>query len=123
MGLILLHQLRDNLRSLRFQTGLAVLLLLFLANGVIYTCRLERLIREDATIVAGDQGERDARAPYDTITELLSLEEAERRCLLAALEATNWVVAGPQGAVTILKAKPSTVRDRIAKHGLQRQKE
>lgn len=58
MGVILLHQLRDNLRSLRFQSGLAVLLLFFLANGVIYSYRLERLTREDATIAAGDQ--RDA---------------------------------------------------------------
>jgi ABC-type transport system involved in multi-copper enzyme maturation permease subunit len=68
MGVIFLHQLRDSLRSLRFQTGLTVLLLFFLANGLIYTYRLERLAREDATIEAGDQ--RDAGTAH-TVREAL----------------------------------------------------
>ena len=46
MGAIFLHQLRDNLQSLRFQISLAILLLFFGANGVIYTMKTGNLADE-----------------------------------------------------------------------------
>jgi ABC-type transport system involved in multi-copper enzyme maturation permease subunit len=60
VGAIFLHQLRDNLRSLRFQSGLAVLLLFFAANGVIYTLKTGRLAGEEAAVAAGDQPDAGA---------------------------------------------------------------
>jgi len=51
---VLLHQLRDNLRSLRFQVSLVVLVLFFAASGVVYTMKLERLVAESARIQADD---------------------------------------------------------------------
>ena len=53
MGTILLHQLRDNLRSLRFQISLVVLILFFVLNGLVYTLKIERLVEESARIEAG----------------------------------------------------------------------
>lgn len=50
MGTIYLQQLRDNIRSLRFQVSLAVLLGFFVLNGVIYTMKTERLATEDQKI-------------------------------------------------------------------------
>ena len=50
MGPIFLHQLRDNLLSLRFQVSLIILLLFFGANGVIYTMKTGNLSEEVARI-------------------------------------------------------------------------
>ncbi len=46
------HQVADNLRSLRFQVSLVVLLLFFVCNGLVYTMKTERLMHEDQTIAA-----------------------------------------------------------------------
>jgi transcriptional regulator with GAF, ATPase, and Fis domain/ligand-binding sensor domain-containing protein len=59
-------------------------------------------------------------AAADTPATLLTLRESERRCLLAALEACDWVIEGRHGAAARLGAKPSTVRDRMARHHLRR---
>ncbi len=50
MNTIFLHQIHDNLRSLRFQVSLAILLLFFVANGIIYALKIDRLVAEDAKI-------------------------------------------------------------------------
>ncbi len=50
MGPIFLHQLRDNLLSLRFQISLIILLMFFGANGVIYTMKTGNLSEEVARI-------------------------------------------------------------------------
>jgi ABC-type transport system involved in multi-copper enzyme maturation permease subunit len=52
MNTIFLHQIHDNLRSLRFQVSLGILLLFFVANGVIYALKIDRLVAEDAQIQA-----------------------------------------------------------------------
>ncbi|MBW1881866.1 MAG: hypothetical protein JRJ84_26215 [Deltaproteobacteria bacterium] len=46
MATVFLHQLHDNLRSLRFQTSLIVLLLFFVGNGIVYTYKMDRAARE-----------------------------------------------------------------------------
>ena len=46
MGAIFLHQLRENLISLRFQISLVILLMFFGANGVIYTMKTGNLADE-----------------------------------------------------------------------------
>ncbi len=49
-----------------------------------------------------------------------TLEESERRHIVAALEGTNWVVAGPSGAAARLGLKRSTLQFRMRKLGIAR---
>jgi DNA-binding NtrC family response regulator len=49
-----------------------------------------------------------------------TLEEAERKCILQALEAANWVIAGPRGAAVRLGLKRSTLQFRMGKLGISR---
>jgi transcriptional regulator with GAF, ATPase, and Fis domain len=51
---------------------------------------------------------------------LLPLEEIERRHIRSALEVTGWRVSGHNGAASILKMHPSTLRSRMKKMGLQK---
>ena len=48
------------------------------------------------------------------------LEETERKQILAALEETRWVVAGPKGAAVRLGMKRSTLQVRMQKLGIAR---
>jgi formate hydrogenlyase transcriptional activator len=48
------------------------------------------------------------------------LEQSERQQILKALEHSNWVVAGPQGAAEKLGMKRSTLQHRIRKLGIAR---
>jgi formate hydrogenlyase transcriptional activator len=49
-----------------------------------------------------------------------TLEEAERKHILAALRETNWVVGGPNGAAIRLGMNRSTLQFRIKKMGISR---
>ena len=49
-----------------------------------------------------------------------TLEAAERRHILDALEASNWVIAGPRGAAAALGLKRSTLQARMDKLGIRR---
>jgi formate hydrogenlyase transcriptional activator len=49
-----------------------------------------------------------------------TLEEAERRHILEALEAADWVISGPKGAATSLGMKRSTLQARMEKLGIRR---
>lgn len=51
---------------------------------------------------------------------LATLEEVERRHILAVLEQTNWVFAGPNGAAARLGIKRSTLQFRMQKLGISR---
>jgi formate hydrogenlyase transcriptional activator len=51
---------------------------------------------------------------------ITTLEEAERDLILVALDATNWVVAGPKGAAARLGMNRSTLRARMRKLGVSR---
>ncbi len=74
----------------------------------------------EANAATAGRGDDPWAAAVDAAVPLLTLHEAERRCLLAALEACDWVVEGRHGAAVHLGAKPSTVRDRMARHRLYR---
>jgi formate hydrogenlyase transcriptional activator len=52
-----------------------------------------------------------------------TLEEAERKHILRALEDSNWVLAGPHGAAARLGMKRSTLQYRMAKLGIARTRE
>jgi formate hydrogenlyase transcriptional activator len=49
-----------------------------------------------------------------------TLEEADRRHIVAALERANWVIAGPNGAAARLGIKRSTLQFRMRKLGIVR---
>jgi formate hydrogenlyase transcriptional activator len=49
-----------------------------------------------------------------------TLEDVERRHVLATLEATDWVVGGPKGAAVLLGLKRSTLQVRMEKLGIRR---
>ena len=49
-----------------------------------------------------------------------TLEQADRRHIIAALERTNWVIAGPKGAAARLGVKRSTLQFRMRKLGIVR---
>jgi formate hydrogenlyase transcriptional activator len=49
-----------------------------------------------------------------------TLEEAERRHILNALDAAEWVISGPKGAAAALGLKRSTLQARMEKLGIRR---
>ncbi len=49
-----------------------------------------------------------------------TLQEAERRHILEALDASNWVISGPNGAAASLGLKRSTLQSRMDKLGIRR---
>ncbi len=49
-----------------------------------------------------------------------TLGEAERRLILEALNAANWVISGPKGAAAALGLKRSTLQARMEKLGIRR---
>jgi formate hydrogenlyase transcriptional activator len=51
---------------------------------------------------------------------MLTLEEAERRHVLAVLRQVRGVIEGPRGAAKLLDMKPSTLRFRIRKLGIRK---
>jgi formate hydrogenlyase transcriptional activator len=62
-----------------------------------------------------EQPDGDARGNIQRV-----LEETERKQILAALEQSGWVVAGPKGAAARLGMKRSTLQVRIQKLGIVR---
>jgi formate hydrogenlyase transcriptional activator len=52
--------------------------------------------------------------------EIVTLEAAEREHILKALEASNWVLAGPRGAAVRLGVKRTTLQSRMQKLGVVR---
>jgi formate hydrogenlyase transcriptional activator len=47
------------------------------------------------------------------------LDDVERKQILTALERTNWIVAGPNGAAAQLGVKRSTLQSRMQKLGIR----
>src|SRR5437773_8876468 len=54
------------------------------------------------------------------IRKIETLEAAERRHILEALDAADWVISGPKGAATALGLKRSTLQARMEKLGIRR---
>jgi formate hydrogenlyase transcriptional activator len=68
--------------------------------------------------VSALNGKRVEPQPRDP--EVRTLEDADRRHIVAALERSNWVVAGPNGAAARLGVKRSTLQFRMRKLGIMR---
>jgi PAS domain S-box-containing protein len=60
--------------------------------------------------------EEEGAAPADGLT----LDETQRRHILAVLQKTNWRVSGKNGAAAILGLKPTTLESRMTKLGIKR---
>jgi transcriptional regulator with GAF, ATPase, and Fis domain len=54
------------------------------------------------------------------IGDSATLQEVDRRHILAVLEKAGWQIEGPRGAARVLGMKPSTLRSRMAKLGIAR---
>jgi formate hydrogenlyase transcriptional activator len=61
-------------------------------------------------------------APMVKTAPVSTLEDAERGHILRALEETNWVIGGPQGAAARLGLKRTTLQARMQKLGISRQR-
>jgi formate hydrogenlyase transcriptional activator len=61
---------------------------------------------------------RESRSPAST--HVLTMDDAERRHILDALDASNWVVGGPSCAAAMLGMKRSTLQSRMQKLGILR---
>jgi len=62
----------------------------------------------------------ELKVPAEPAVENVTLREAEREHILRALEATNWVLAGPRGAAARLGVKRTTLQSRMRKLGVVR---
>jgi formate hydrogenlyase transcriptional activator len=63
----------------------------------------------------------DLKLPSEPVPgEILTLDAAEREHILKALEASNWVLAGPKGAAVRLGVKRTTLQSRMRKLGVVR---
>jgi PAS domain S-box-containing protein len=62
--------------------------------------------------------EREGDAPADSLT----LDETQRRHILAVLQKTGWRISGKKGAAAILGLKPTTLESRMAKLGIKRER-
>jgi len=60
----------------------------------------------------------ELKSPSEPVGESLTLRAAERDHILRALEATNWVLAGPRGAATRLGMKRTTLQSKMRKLGV-----
>ncbi|MDW3649401.1 MAG: PAS domain S-box protein [Bacteroidia bacterium] len=58
--------------------------------------------------------------PEENLPELSSLNLVEKNHILKVLKKVNWRINGAGGAAEILGLTPTTVRDRMKKHGIQR---
>ncbi|HXJ43225.1 MAG TPA: helix-turn-helix domain-containing protein, partial [Bryobacteraceae bacterium] len=58
-------------------------------------------------------------SPVDTGNMRGILEDEERRRIAQALEQSNWVIAGPNGAAVRLGLKRSTLQSRMQKLGIR----
>jgi Nif-specific regulatory protein len=103
----------------------------------VIICRGPVLDMDNDRLIAAESGERNsawadpaAAAPANPQptagvvaagsgrTATMTLEETERRHILAVLEQTRGVIEGARGAARILAMKPSTLRSRMKKLGI-----
>ena len=71
-----------------------------------------------------DAAHVDSESPRPTTmvrqSDLVTLAEAERRAILAALQAASWRVSGTGGAADLLALKPTTLHAKMKKLGIHR---
>jgi formate hydrogenlyase transcriptional activator len=84
------------------------------------TIRLDRDLMPVVTPAKGMEAPEDQRADLiKSPKPLLTLDEADRNHILAALQHAGGVVDGPKGAARILDIHPNTLRHRMNKLGIK----
>jgi formate hydrogenlyase transcriptional activator len=84
---------------------------------------LRNVIERSVILSAGTRLEipKDALSqPPNHPSAVLRMTDAERRHILEALNASNWVVGGPKGAANLLGLKRSTLQSRMGRLGIRR---
>ncbi|MCC7263834.1 MAG: sigma 54-interacting transcriptional regulator [Candidatus Latescibacteria bacterium] len=114
MGLLLAYDWPGNVRELEHTLQRAVILANLGGRTVILPEHLGM-----GPVSQGDESRTSGPAPDFAI---LPLEEYERRYLIRVLDFTAGVIHGPQGAASLLKMKPTTLRSRLEKLGIKRRK-
>jgi formate hydrogenlyase transcriptional activator len=99
-----------NIRELQNLVERAVIL----STGSTLKVPLEGLSQPRVVTPAEHVQQPSARQATET------LEESDRRHILAALERSNWVIGGPNGAASRLGLKRSTLQFRMRKLGISR---
>jgi formate hydrogenlyase transcriptional activator len=104
-----------NIRELQNVIERAVIL----TGGPVLTVRNDDLRAPNQVLASlpAANGHNLRTAPARNIRA--ALEESERQQILAALEKTNWIVAGPEGAAARLGLKRSTLQSRMQKLGIR----
>jgi formate hydrogenlyase transcriptional activator len=74
-------------------------------------------LKEDSPIAVE---ENSVASPALLAVPIPTLEEAERQHILRALKQTEWRIAGPKGAATLLGMKRTTLQARMRKLGIRR---
>jgi formate hydrogenlyase transcriptional activator len=77
-----------------------------------------RVSNANSTALAAAPGIQPTR-PSGSQNMRAVLDDAERQQIVAALEQTNWIVAGPNGAANRLGMKRSTLQTRMQKLGIR----
>lgn len=89
-----------------------------LMQRAVLQCRNGRIGPDDIALPS----EASGAAPPDRTEEILPLADQERRHIERALEKTGWVIEGERGAAKLLDINPATLRARMRKHGVKRQR-
>ncbi len=110
MSALIKYPWPGNIRELQNVVERAVIL----TSGPVLQVQHDELRMAEAAaplpVAAGSNGSGNMRA---------MLDDAERQQILAALEQTNWTVAGPNGAAARLGVKRSTLQSRMQKLGIR----
>jgi len=120
MNLLVNYPWPGNIRELQNVIERGVVL----SQGPVLTLDRDLLpVAPDARATsAGDvrHGEVEPPPARSAPSEPPSLEDVERRHILAVLDQTGGVIEGPRGAARILNLHPNTLRSRMKKLGIRR---
>ncbi len=82
-------------------------------NRAVIVCQGSRIEVEDIGLI-------NSSAPVFTDSEIVPLDELERRHILKVLKATNWRIKGVHGAAALLGLHPATLYGKMRKQGIKR---
>jgi formate hydrogenlyase transcriptional activator len=116
MDAVVRYEWPGNVRELQNVVERAVIL----STGPVLNIRLDPLHATEERALAPDPSPNAHSPPSPPAQKLRSaLEETERQQILAALETSSWIVAGPEGAAARLGMKRSTLQSRMKKLGIR----
>ena len=107
------HRWPGNIRELRNVIERAMIV----TQGPALHVELPSLSCATALTVFQSPKGQGEEAPANGVT----LDEMQRRHILAVLQKTSWRVSGKKGAAAILGLKPTTLESRMAKLGIKRE--